>query len=82
MTRTRPGFAFTLGRRDGSVGLDEVAAHTATLVGATDLPVSVDLENGYGADPAHAAAAIVRAAENGAVHRFPLDRRIPGKAER
>ena len=42
-------------------------AHTATLTGATALPVSVDLENGHGPDPEHAAAAIRRAAGAGAV---------------
>jgi 2-methylisocitrate lyase-like PEP mutase family enzyme len=36
-------------------------------VQATDLPVSVDLEHGYGVDPANAAEAIARAAEAGAV---------------
>jgi 2-methylisocitrate lyase-like PEP mutase family enzyme len=64
---TSSGFAFTLGRRDGGAGLDEVVEHVAKLVAATDLPVSVDLENGYGADPEHAALAIRRAAEAGAV---------------
>ncbi len=29
--------------------LDEVVAHVEALVAATDLPISVDLENGYGA---------------------------------
>jgi 2-methylisocitrate lyase-like PEP mutase family enzyme len=64
---TSSGFAFTLGRSDGHVTLDEVAAHTRALDAATDLPVSVDLENGYGPDPADAANAIPRAAEAGAV---------------
>jgi 2-methylisocitrate lyase-like PEP mutase family enzyme len=64
---TSSGFAFTLGRPDGNVTLDEVAAHTRALDAATDLPVSVDLENGYGPDPADAATAIARAAEAGAV---------------
>ena len=32
------------------MSLDEVVAHTATLDRATDLPLSVDLENGYGAN--------------------------------
>ena len=41
--------------------------HTAALAAATPLPVSVDLENGYGDDPADAAAAIVRVAGAGAV---------------
>src|SRR5881275_2611062 len=67
LASTSSGFAFTLGRRDGDVTLDEVIAHTATLDGATDLPVAVDLEHGYGARPEEAALAIARAAEAGAV---------------
>src|SRR5437764_13071212 len=62
LATTSSGFAFTLGRRDGDVKLDEVIAHTAALAEATDLPVSVDLENGYGARPEDAARAITRAA--------------------
>jgi len=67
LATTSSGFAFTLGRRDGSVSLDEVVGHAATLDAATELPVSVDLENGYGVDPEAAARAIARAAEAGAV---------------
>jgi 2-methylisocitrate lyase-like PEP mutase family enzyme len=67
LATTSSGFAFTLGRLDGSVTLDEVVEHTAALDRATELPVSVDLENGYGADPDSAALAITRAAEAGAV---------------
>jgi 2-methylisocitrate lyase-like PEP mutase family enzyme len=67
LATTSSGFAFTLGRRDGTVTLDEVAAHTAALDRATNLPVSVDLENGYGPDPESAAGAITRVAEAGAV---------------
>jgi 2-methylisocitrate lyase-like PEP mutase family enzyme len=67
LATTSSGFAFTLGRQDGQVTLDEVAAHVEALVEATDLPISVDLENGYGAEPERAAAAITRAAEAGAV---------------
>jgi len=47
LATTSSGFAFTLGRLDGGASLDEVAAHVAALSDATDLPVSVDLENGY-----------------------------------
>jgi len=64
---TSSGFAFTLGLRDGSVTLDQVAQHASTLAGATDLPISVDLENGYGPDPADAARAVERVAAAGAV---------------
>jgi 2-methylisocitrate lyase-like PEP mutase family enzyme len=67
LATTSSGFAFTLGRLDGSVTLDEVVEHAAELDGATDLPLSVDLENGYGAEPESAALAITRVAEAGAV---------------
>ena len=67
LATTSSGFAFTLGRLDGRVTLDEVAEHAAALDKATDLPLSVDLENGYGADPEDAALAIRRIAQVGAV---------------
>jgi len=67
LATTSSGFAWTLGRLDGDVTLDEVVDHVRVLDRATALPVSVDLENGYGADPADAALAITRAAEAGAV---------------
>lgn len=67
LATTSAGFAFTLGRNDGAVTLDELTAHVDALVRATSLPVSVDLENGFGPDPEDAAAAIERAAEAGAV---------------
>ena len=60
---TSSGFAFTLGRPDGGVTLDEVVQHIHVVDGATDLPFSMDLEDGYG-DPAKAIAA---AASAGAV---------------
>jgi 2-methylisocitrate lyase-like PEP mutase family enzyme len=44
-----------------------VVAHTGTLARATELPVSVDLENGYGAAPEQAAQAVTAAAGAGAV---------------
>ena len=58
LATTSSGFAFTLGRPDGAASLEEVCAHVAVLDAATDLPVSVDLENGYGPDPSDAATAI------------------------
>jgi 2-methylisocitrate lyase-like PEP mutase family enzyme len=64
LATTSSGFAFTLGRRDGAATLDEVVDHVAVLAGATSLPVSVDLEDGHGADPG---LAIARVAEAGAV---------------
>jgi 2-methylisocitrate lyase-like PEP mutase family enzyme len=67
LASTSSGFAFTLGRLDGEATLDEVVQHTAALDRATELPVSVDLENGYGAEPESAAQAITRVADAGAV---------------
>jgi 2-methylisocitrate lyase-like PEP mutase family enzyme len=67
LASTSSGFAFTLGRADGDVTLDEVAEHAGALDRATALPVSMDLEHGYGAAPEDAARAITRAAGAGAV---------------
>jgi len=67
LATTSSGFAFTLGRLDGNVTLEELAEHVRLLAQATDLPLSVDLENGFGPAPEDAARAISRAAEAGAV---------------
>jgi len=66
LATTSSGFAFTLGRKDGDVRLEEVIAHTRALVTATALPVSVDMENGYGPAPEDAARAVAAAREVGA----------------
>ena len=67
LASTSSGFAFTLGRTDGDVTLDEVIAHAHDLDQATALPVAMDLENGYGPAPEDAARAITRAGKAGAV---------------
>ncbi len=56
-----------LGRRDGKVTREEALAHARAIVGATDLPVSADLEKGFGDAPAVAAETIRLAAEVGLV---------------
>jgi len=67
LASTSSGFAFTLGRLDGEVTLGEVVEHACMLDRATDLPVSVDLENGYGPDAESVVLAVTRIAEAGAV---------------
>ena len=67
LATTSSAFAFTLGRDDGEVTLDELVEHVGALSAATDLPISVDLENGFGAAPEHAARAIEAVAAVGAV---------------
>ncbi len=61
LATTSSGFAATLGRRDYKVTRDEALDHASALVGATDLPVSADLENGFADDPAGAADTVTRA---------------------
>jgi 2-methylisocitrate lyase-like PEP mutase family enzyme len=51
LATTSSGFAATLGRLDGAVTRDEAIANSAAIVAATDVPVSADLENGYGDEP-------------------------------
>jgi 2-methylisocitrate lyase-like PEP mutase family enzyme len=67
LASTSSGFAYTLGRADGKATLDQVIEHTRALAAATGLPLSVDLENGHGPSPAHAAEAIALAGTAGAV---------------
>ena len=61
------GYAFSIGKSDGNVGRDETLAHAAEVVAATGLPVSIDLENGFGDAPENAAETIRLAAQTGAV---------------
>jgi 2-methylisocitrate lyase-like PEP mutase family enzyme len=69
LATTSAGLAFALGRRDGegAVSRDESLAHARAIVGATPLPVSADLENGFGDAPESAAETIGLAAETGLV---------------
>ena len=64
---TSGGFAGTLGRCDGEVTRDEALDHARAVVDAVDLPVSADLENGFGHEPEEAARTVALAAEAGLV---------------
>ena len=59
--------ASALGRKDGGLTRDEALAHSRTIVDATDLPVSADLENGFGDAPEVVAETVRLAAEAGLV---------------
>ncbi len=65
LATTSSGFASTLGRLDGSVTLDEALAHATSIVAATDLPVSADLENCFADNPDGVAHTVRLAAETG-----------------
>jgi 2-methylisocitrate lyase-like PEP mutase family enzyme len=58
LATTSSGYAATQGRLDGSMNGHEVLDHSAAIVAATDLPVSADLENGFGDDPHQVAETI------------------------
>jgi 2-methylisocitrate lyase-like PEP mutase family enzyme len=55
LATTSSGYAATLGRLDGSLAREEALAHAAAIVEATALPVTADLENAFGDDPADVA---------------------------
>lgn len=59
--------AGTLGRRDGAITRDESLAIAGAIAGATELPVSADLENGFGDAPETVAETIRLAAAAGLV---------------
>jgi 2-methylisocitrate lyase-like PEP mutase family enzyme len=65
LATTSSGFAFTLGRHDGAVTLDEAIENARAIDAATPLPVSIDMENGYGSSPDDAARAVRAAREAG-----------------
>jgi 2-methylisocitrate lyase-like PEP mutase family enzyme len=61
------GYAFSIGKPDNAVGREAMLAHAAAVAAATDLPVSIDLENGFGDTPEIVAETIRLAAQTGAV---------------
>lgn len=69
LATTSAGLAFSLGKPDGAgaVTRDETLANAQVIVKATHLPVSADLENGYGDEPEACAATILLAAAAGLV---------------
>jgi 2-methylisocitrate lyase-like PEP mutase family enzyme len=65
LATTSAGCAFSLGRRDGAITRDQALAHARAIVEATRLPVSADLENGFGDAPETVAETVRLAAETG-----------------
>jgi 2-methylisocitrate lyase-like PEP mutase family enzyme len=65
LATTSGGFAASRGRLDGAMSRDEVLAHVAELAGATDLPLSADLENCFADQPEGVADTIAEAVSAG-----------------
>jgi 2-methylisocitrate lyase-like PEP mutase family enzyme len=74
---TSAGHAATLGRMDQHVTLEELLAHVETLVGAVDVPVSVDSERCFADDPEGVAVTVERIAETGAAG-LSIEDYLPG----
>ena len=60
------GYAFSIGKADNMVGREAMLEHAAAVAAATDLPLSIDLENGFGDTPEIVAETIRLTAETGA----------------
>jgi methylisocitrate lyase len=65
LASTSAGFAWSIGKADNHVTLDEVCDHLATLCAAVDLPVNADFENGFATEPDGVAVNISRAIKTG-----------------
>ncbi len=67
LATTSMGYAFSAGQRDNTIDRSRMIEHVAAISAATDLPVSADLENGFGDTPEIAAETIRLAAAAGVV---------------
>jgi 2-methylisocitrate lyase-like PEP mutase family enzyme len=67
LATTSAGYAFSEGQQDNTIGRDEMIAHVSSIAAVTDLPVSADLENGFGDAPEDVAETIRLAAAAGVV---------------
>jgi len=65
LASTSSGLAWSTGRPDNAVKLEDVLAHLAALAAGTDLPLNADFEGGYARDPAGVAANVARAVAAG-----------------
>ena len=65
LATTSAGMAFALGWQEGTVSREETLEHCHAIVDATALPVSADLEKGYGDSPDSVAGTILAAAQTG-----------------
>lgn len=65
LATTSAGFAFSRGVADGAVGMQEMLAHIAEIVNATDLPVNADFGSGFADDPEGVARNVKACLETG-----------------
>lgn len=65
LATTSSGFAWSIGRADNGVSIDEALAHFRAIVDAVDIPVNADFEGGFAIEPSGVAANVARAITTG-----------------
>ena len=65
LATTSAGMAWSMGRADGAVSLDEVLLHLSSLAHATDLPLNADFENAFADAPEDVARNVALAVDTG-----------------
>src|SRR5436190_8350496 len=65
LASTSAGFAWTLGKADNRVTVDEVCDHLSALNAAVDIPLNADFEGGYAREPEGVGANVARAVKTG-----------------
>jgi len=65
LATTSSGFAWTMGRRDNRVSLDEALAHFRVIAASVDVPVNADFEGGFAIEPDDVAKNVTAAAATG-----------------
>jgi 2-methylisocitrate lyase-like PEP mutase family enzyme len=65
LATTSAGFAWTIGRPDGGITLDDALAHMRAMASAVDLPINADFEGGFAVEPEGVAANVSRAVSTG-----------------
>lgn len=74
LATTGGGFAFASGQPDGTTTRDAMLSYVSTIATSTDLPVTADLEDGFGDDPVAVHDTVLAAARCGAVGASVEDR--------
>lgn len=65
LATTSSGFAWSLGKRDNHVSIEDVLTHLRTIAGSVAVPVNADFEGGFAVEPEGVAANVARAAGTG-----------------
>jgi 2-methylisocitrate lyase-like PEP mutase family enzyme len=65
LATTSSGFAWSLGRRDGRITIDQSLSHLRAMSASVDVPVNADFENAFAVEPEEVAANVTRAVETG-----------------